>query len=75
MNIRATVQQISTEFSVQTKAGKTWTKREFVVRTDGQYPKTICFSLFNKQPNFNEGDTVVVHFELESRGLEGGVSR
>ena len=57
------------------KAGKEWNKRDFVIETLDQYPKTICFTMFgDKATVLNDikvGDTVDVYFNVESREFEG----
>jgi len=57
------------------KAGREWQKQEFVVETDDQFPKKVCFTLFgDKIPllnGFNNGDEVAVAFNLESREFNG----
>ncbi len=48
-----------------------WVKREFVIETQEQYPKKICFSAWNDKAELlnqlKEGDQVKVSFNLESR--------
>jgi hypothetical protein len=57
------------------KSGKEWSKRDFVIETEGEYPKLNCFTLFgdkaNILDNINIGATVNVHFNLESREFNG----
>lgn len=53
------------------KAGREWQKQEFVIETDDQFPKKVCFTLFGDKISllngFNTGDEVAVAFNLESR--------
>ena len=56
----------------QTGEGKngTWTKRLFIIETDGQYPKKVQISAFGDKLNvgiIKEGNDLNVHFDLESR--------
>ena len=48
-----------------------WQKQEFVIQTDDQYPKSVCFSAFNNKvdalENYKEGQKVEVHFNVSSR--------
>ena len=57
------------------KAGKEWSKQDFVIETEDQFPKSVCFTLFGDKvsilDNFNEGDFVDVFFNLESREFNG----
>ncbi|GET27917.1 hypothetical protein SD074_01190 [Prolixibacter sp. SD074] len=58
-----------------TSARGEWKKQEFVVQTDEQYPKKICFTLFNDKINllegFNSNMEVEVSFSVESREYNG----
>lgn len=53
----------------------TWVKQEFVVETDGQYPKQVCFMAWGDKTEevakLNEGDPVTVSFDLQSREYNG----
>lgn len=57
------------------KSGKEWTKQEFVVETQEQFPKKVCFTLFGDKTSllnlFREGDQVNVSYNLESRDFNG----
>jgi hypothetical protein len=52
-----------------------WKKQEFILETDEQYPKKICFTLFNDKigllEGFNTGMEVEVSFNVESREYNG----
>lgn len=58
-----------------TSAKGPWKKQSFVIKTDGQYPKAICFDVFasgDKQlttPHI--GQSVDVSFSVESREYNG----
>lgn len=51
-----------------------WKKQQFVIETDGEYAKKICFELFgdkvDKMPP-KLGDNLTVHFNMESREYQG----
>ena len=52
------------------KAGNAWRKGAFVIETDSQYPRTICFNIWNNRIDeypLTEGDFVEVRFDVESR--------
>ncbi len=57
------------------KAGNEWKKQEFIVETAEQFPKKICFTLFNDKiqilEGFSAGDEVEVSFSIESRDFNG----
>lgn len=58
------------------KAGKPWSKQEFVLEIqDGQYPRKVCLSVMNEKVNelerYNVGDTVKASLNIESREYNG----
>ena len=51
-----------------------WRKQEYVLETNGQYPKKICFLAWGEkieQFAIKEGETVQVSIDLESREYNG----
>ena len=61
---------------LQTGTGKNgeWKKQEFIIESDGQVPKKVCFSIWGEkisQFNLRENETVTVFFDLESREFNG----
>ncbi|MEY3399072.1 MAG: hypothetical protein RL220_1666 [Bacteroidota bacterium] len=52
-----------------------FTKREFVITTEEQYPQEIPFELFKEKGNlidaFKVGDRVVVSFDIRGREWQG----
>ena len=75
MNVKGTLIQILNPESGVSKGGKEWTKQDFVIETNEQYPKKICFTLFGDKSSlispFGEGQEVDVHFNIESRDFNG----
>ena len=73
--ISGKISTIVDKVSGQSKNGNEWVKQEFVIETDGQYPKKVCFSLWgdkiNVLENLNEGTPVKVSFDPESREYNG----
>ena len=61
----------------QTGTGKAgpWTKQEFVIETQDQYPRKVCFSSWNEKTGVlkkvREGDLLKVSFNAESRDYNG----
>lgn len=57
------------------KAGKPWSKQEFVIETQEQYPRKVCMSVMNEKvnelENINVGDTVKASLNIESREYQG----
>ncbi len=61
---------------LQTGQGKNgvWKKQDFVIETDGQYPKKVCISAWGDKISENvlvEGKEVTVSFDIESREFNG----
>lgn len=61
---------------MQTGMGKKgqWRKQEFILETQGQYPKRVCFSIWGDkidQFGIAEGEEVNVSVDLESREYNG----
>jgi hypothetical protein len=51
-----------------------WRKQEYILETDGQYPKRICFMAWgNKIDQFGikQGENLVISVDLESREYNG----
>ena len=52
------------------KSGNAWRKGAFVIESESQYPRTICFNIWNNRIDefpLTEGDLVEVRFDVESR--------
>ena len=52
-----------------------WKKQDFVIQTDGQYPKEIAFTLWGDKTdilaNIKKDQNVLVCFDIESREYNG----
>ena len=61
----------------QTGTGKAgpWTKQEFVIETQDQYPRKVCFSTWNEKSGIlkkiSSGEMLKVSFNAESREYNG----
>jgi hypothetical protein len=57
----------------QTGQGKNgaWVKQEFIVETEEQFPKKVCFSAWGDKvsdiKNLSKGEKITVSFNIESR--------
>ena len=75
LEIKGKINQILRVDSGVSKAGKEWKKQEFIVETDDQFPKQVCFTLFNDKisllEGLNAGEDVNVSFSVESREFNG----
>lgn len=52
-----------------------WQKREFILKTEGEYPKEVCFNTWGAKvdelDNINVGSKIRVSIELSSREYNG----
>ena len=51
-----------------------WRKQEYVLQTDGQYPKKICFMVWGEKVEqfaIRQGEVLQVSIDLESREYNG----
>ena len=75
LQIKGKVQEILKSESGVSRAGKEWKKQEFVIETDEQYPRKVCFTLFNDKTSLvdglSAGEEVEVSFNVESREYNG----
>jgi hypothetical protein len=75
MQVTGTLIQILKSETGVSKAGKDWRKQEFVIETNEQFPKKVCFTLFGDKSSlidgFSEGTEIEVFFSLESRDFNG----
>jgi len=73
--VKGRIQQILKPESGVSRSGKEWKKQEFVIETDDQFPKKVCFTLFGDKISLAEGLTsgqeVEVSFNIESREYNG----
>lgn len=57
------------------KAGKNWSKQEFVIETQETYPKKVCLSVMNEKVSelekFSPGTLVTASLNIESREYNG----
>lgn len=57
------------------KAGNEWKKQEYVLETQEQYPKKVCFQIFGAdkiaQYAIQAGEMLTVSFDIDSREYQG----
>ena len=73
MEIKGKIVEILPEKSGQSANGE-WRKQEYVLETDSNYPKKICFMAWGDKIgefNLKQGDSVEVSVDLESREYNG----
>ena len=60
---------------VSQRTGEQWQSREYVIETQEQYPKKICFEVFGtdklKELNIRNNDLIKVHFDITAREYNG----
>ena len=75
LSVKGKVDQILKPESGVSRAGKEWSKQEFVIETDEQYPRKVCFTLFGDKVDLingmSAGQEVEVSFNIESREYNG----
>ncbi|MFZ5429869.1 MAG: DUF3127 domain-containing protein [Bacteroidota bacterium] len=75
LNLKGKLVRILQVESGVSRAGNAWKKQDFVIETDDQYPKTVCFTLFNDKvtllAGINPGEPLEVSFDVESREFNG----
>lgn len=75
LSVKGKVDQILKPESGVSRAGKEWKKQEFVLETEEQYPRKVCFTLFGEKADLlnglNAGESVEVSFNVESREFNG----
>lgn len=60
---------------VSQRTGEQWQSREYVIETQEQYPKRMCFEVFGidklKEFNIRNNDLIKVHFDINAREYNG----
>ena len=60
---------------VSQRTGEQWQSREYVIETQEQYPKKMCFEVFGtdklKEFNIRNNDLIKVHFDISAREYNG----
>ena len=60
---------------VSQKTGEQWQSREYVIETQEQYPKRVCFEVFGKEKlkeyNIRNNDLIKVYFDINAREFNG----
>ena len=74
LELTGKIQQILPQQSGTGKNGQ-WTKQDFIIETNDQYPRKVCFTAWGEkaQPlgNLQPGTAVKVFFNAESREFNG----
>lgn len=73
LQITGKVTRILPEQSGESRNGP-WRKQEFVLETEGNYPKQVCIAQWGEtieQFGIQEGETVTAHIDIQSREYNG----
>lgn len=73
LKITGKVTQILEEQSGEGRNG-TWRKREFILQTEGDYPKDVCLVQWGDaidQSSIQEGERLTAHIDIQSREFKG----
>ena len=73
MELTGKIIQILPEQSGKSARGP-WRKQEYILETDGQYPKKVCFMAWGDKIDefkIKEGEEVIVSINIESREYNG----
>ena len=73
MELSGKIIQLLPEKSGESARGP-WRKQEYILETDGQYPKQVCFMAWSDKIDefaIKEGENLVVSINLESREYNG----
>lgn len=56
------------------KNGSTWKEKEYVIETDGQYPKKCAFKVKGdniEKFNIKQGETITAHLDINAHDWQG----
>jgi hypothetical protein len=73
MEINGKIIQLLPEQSGESAKGP-WRKQEYILETEGQYPKKVCLMAWSEKIDefaIKEGESLVVTVDLESREYNG----
>ena len=73
MELSGKIIQLLPEKSGESAKGP-WRKQEYILETEGQYPKQVCFMAWSDKIDefaIKEGENLVVSVDLESREYNG----
>jgi hypothetical protein len=73
MEINGKIVELLPEKSGESANG-TWRKQEYILETEGQYPKKVCFFAWSEKIDefsIKKGENLVVSIDLDSREYNG----
>lgn len=73
LQLKGTVEQVLEEQSGESKNGP-WRKRDFILKTQGDYPKQICITQWGDnidKADVQKGEEIVAYIDIQSREYKG----
>lgn len=70
MEIEGTIERVIDRQSGQGSKGL-WIKTQYLLKTDGQYPKDVCLTVWGDDIQFNVGIKVKASIDISSREYNG----
>jgi hypothetical protein len=74
MELKGKIIAVLPEKGGTSKAGKVWSSQDFVIETDGQYPKKCCFSVYGdniKEFGIQMGEIMTVYIDIDAHEYQG----
>ena len=74
MEVQGTITAVLPQRNGTSKAGKPWCSASYVLQTQEQYPKHVCFDVLNENItkfNLRQGEYVKVSFNIDAREYNG----
>lgn len=74
MEVQGTITAVLLQRNGTSKTGKPWCCASYVLQTQEQYPKHVCFDVLNENItkfNLRQGEYVKVSFNIEAREYNG----
>jgi len=74
MEITGQIIQMLPEVTGTGRSGNSWRKQEFILETNGQYPRKVCMSLWGDKIDqfpLQTGSEITASIEVESREYNG----
>lgn len=74
MKINGTIVAVLPVTTGESKKGGQWKSQDYVLETEGQYAKKVCFNLFGdliEKSNVQMGSQVEIDFDIDSKEFNG----
>lgn len=75
MEIKGKIIEVLEKKTGTTKTGNAWASQEYVIETEGQYPKKICFNVFGEDKitefGITKGCNATIQMDINAREYQG----